>query len=388
MDTFFWLYVVSGALLIVIALLPSFVPIREQRPDGQRGISRAGQILIGIAILSWLCSVTLARVQDQKNARSQSRAEAIARAETDSIISRISSVLAELRTIRDEAEASKQMQHLTLARTDSAVVTAVELAVQQQQTTAALATTLQVSRSISDSLQAGMIVSRQIADTLRWIEENARGRSSLTLAMLDRSSNPLTSIRSEWHLRIPRNDETRELLDRLYSARKQYRPSHPSARRRYALTFSPVEVSGRWVVIRTRRTEPIFLPAGVTLDFWRGDAECLHPSEHMFSARRMLDFRVLDAVFVRGSLGLTWGEAEFEISAPINIAVDDLRDACVSAGFYGDPISSLDPVWRSVELGQLNLNLPQGREGIVEFRSANEGSYGIPISWTGRMRFD
>jgi hypothetical protein len=388
MDALFWLTVVSGALAVIFSMLPSFVPVWSRGEDGKGAPTRGGQVLIGIAVISWLCSIAVSRVQDHKADKAQAEAETKAAAETDSVTRRIAGVLTEVLQIRDESEILRQLQHQALARSDSAAATAAGIVAQQHQALAELGLSLSLSRGISDTLQAGVVLSRQIADSLRAVESSAAERSRELLALVERSRNPLSSVRANLHIHIPRTPNTADLVDRLREGRRSYRLPIPFGRRTSAYRFAPVEVSGRWVVVRDGRPDPVLLPSGLTLDFWRGDPECTRFEEHLFTAQRMLNYDSLDAIFLPSGIGLNWRPTELRVHTEKNLTVDDLHGACVSAGFYGDPINADNPVWRSVEIPGLTFAFPQGRAASVKFGPPRSGGRDSPMVWRGRVELD
>jgi hypothetical protein len=99
----------------------------------------------------------------------------------------------------------------------------------------------------------------------------------------------------------------------------------------------------------------------------------------------MLNYDSLDAIFVPSGIGLNWRPTELRVYTEKNLTVDDLHGACVTAGFYGNPIDADDPVWRSVEIGDLTFAFPQGRAASVRFDPPRSEGRDSPMVWIGRV---
>lgn len=376
----FWLTIISGALGVVLTAVSALAP-QTKAADGR--LNRVGQACLFIAVTSSLSNVATSQLQDRKSDRERAAADSASQARTDSITRRLEQLAIKAEAIEAESERLRELQRLGLRQVDSVSAASRALANQQQRAIHDLGLSLALSRGMSDSLQASVALSRQIVDSLRLAEARAGERARQTLATVESSRNPLTSIRAPVSFGIPRNTPRQaEIVDRLYS------------RRRSDNRLAPVRTSGRWALVEDGSRRPIPFPAEIALDFWRGDESCEHErdGEHLLSATRRLDYNSPEVIF-SPSVGvfLNWDEDEFEIRTARNVSVDDLKDACVTLGFVGGLMYSKESMihfWGSAAITVNEFMFPQGRTASVEYRVAHDTLPGGVVAWVGRLKFD
>lgn len=369
-----------GGFLIFAYGVLEVVHEHRRRDAGARGFSRIGVWLLLVAGGGFLINTLADGFTQSRDAREKAVADSLFRARTEDITRSQRAALAEILSVRAESDSLRKLQLAALVRLDSATAAEERLSLLQQKTVRGLASELEFSRRISDSLQASVAMTRAVADTLRAAEARAAERARETLATVESSMNPVAWIRARAHMSIPRNTPTQaRAVDRLYSFRRGER------------RLPRVRSSGRWAIAEIPRQASIALPSRLTLDFWRGDSECRTHSGDLLAATIPLDYNSADVMFADG-VRIDWDQDSLEFRTARNVSVDDLMEACVTVGFYGDPMYSAESVtnlWGSATVSVSEFVFPQGRRASVEYRPDHHVSPDMSVvAWVGRMKFD
>lgn len=352
---------ITGAVALLLALIPSFADVRTKSEDGRVRFTVAGRIVLALAGAAFILTSIADQVKDHKQGKEKAAAEAEAQARTDSITRRLEGVLSETRVLRDESERLRDLQRLGLQQVDSVSRAAAALSNQQQRAIADLGLSLTLSRRISDSLQASVALSRQITDSLRLAEARADERTRQMLASVARRSNPLTSLNATFRLSFVRRDSlSARVLDALWArstVEHRLLPTYPHN--------APLRAGGE--------AFSEVLPTVVFLYLWRNeDCENSFDYNQVFvsAARRLnydsatIDFERNDDTGAVQRLHLSWDEAPFAIRTLENITVDDLGGACllVELGprFMSSPRLSVG-WWDKADVFVSAIGLPQGR---------------------------
>lgn len=360
----------AGMVLTIVSILPA----RTKNDDGR--ITRAGSAFLLLAVASSLSNFATSQIEARRAERERMSADSLAQARTDSIVRRLEHLTRRAEAIEGESERLHELQQLSLQQVRSLSDASRMLAGQQQRAIHDLDLSLAIAQRISDSLQASVTLSREIADSLRLAETRADQRTQQTLAIVERSRNPLTSLRSEFYIDLHRTDRaTGAILDELFRAYRRARGSN-------SRFFGENLVVG-----------DVWFPRGIAIAFFKpGDSDGSRTLAYVF---RSLNYDSVTVRFVSPhangpitSMRLSWRERDFELLTTRNITVDDLDGACVHLSFNQSPMFYRGQlplrIWVEADVGMGEITFPQGRRGDVGL----EVRHNPVVAWLGKLLLD
>jgi uncharacterized protein (DUF779 family) len=371
----FWLTFISGGLGLVLTAVTTLGPQTKQA-DGR--LNRVGRLLLAVAIISWFVTTVNTELQSREADRERIAADSASRARFDSTTRRLERILNASAALRGETERLRDLQRKGLLEVDSLSAVSQALSTQQQHAISELGVNLELSRLISDSLQASVVLTRQIGDSLYLVEARARERSGELLALVHRTQNPLTYLRAAVTLYLPGNSQpTEALLQQLYAT------SGPEPGSSFLERGITATVDGRPVHFG--------FPKRLSISFRPSAEECGHESqvnEPVLAQRDLTYDSAKVELFtdvtgrVTGGMQIEWPEGDFDLAAAADLSVEDLRDACVYISFSGYAGWEGAHFWRDFAISLPRIALPHGRRGRV----LPDPQYGpgMPV-WSGRL---
>jgi hypothetical protein len=345
-----WIKLISATVAFVYGVMATFTELWATDTEGARSLTKAGKVGFSLACMAFLLSTVSDYLKDRSSARTQATADSTFQAKTSEITIQQRVALAEIAAVGSQNQQLRERQEQALLQTDSVLAASRALARLQQGAAASLETNLRVSQ--------------HIADSLRQVNANINERTRETMALVHRSSNPLSSMSAPFTLFFTRSDSlSGQILDALYT--------RVMGTDQQLATATSLSINGE--------ETHVFLPDHVTLYFWHAptcDSASFNYNTVKLSAVRDLNLRDAKVVFNRDyvhhsteSLVLRWEDGPFELRTRDNLAVDDLRDACV----YVDPGLSnymgygiAHEWWYGAYISIAAVTFPQGR--IANFK--------------------
>lgn len=384
--TLFVLTQIVGASAILASLLPNFAQVRAEADDGTRRLTLVGRVVVGLGLVIWTAGGVAGWLQWYYTRKEQAVAEAKTQERTDSVNRSFTAVLSGVHAALQEGEHQRRLQGEALDRLDSLRAVAVAFTSQQERSLAALRHSLSIARRTADSLTSSVTLARQMAGDLRRFEVETSERSAQTLAMVERSRNPLAFIRADFGVGFSNDTPlSAAMVARLRAASRAVQGTRTDGRHGTVQRLALTRRSSRWVVVEDGNPVPLYLPAAVELRFSEARDDCVQPGRELLSTRRWLDYDSAAAVFTPSGASLLFSAQDIELRTAMNLTVDDLAGACVHVGFLGDPIIAHDPVWRATTIHDVDLEFPQGRRASVAFHRAQGGREGNAAVWIGRL---
>lgn len=311
-----WITLISGALALVLALLPSFANLRAQTDDGRVRFTNAGRAVLALAGVAFVFTTLADAFRERKEAGEKAAEQRAFQTRTAEITDRQQTVLQQLLELRDQTTRLRDQQHLALLRADSA---------------------RQDARSTAEQLRLST-------------EETQR--------IVQRARNPVASLEARFTIAFTTEDSTSgEVLNQLYQRSSMGRRA---VRTEYMFDDA--------LLIRGER-RPMRFPDQLTLYFTRPVNGCNAETsgETILSAERKLEFDSAAVLFHgapgRRTLYLSWRKAPFQLWTHGPVSVDDLSGACVRMSLRSN-LSTLGAVASPPAEGiqfEDGLLLPMGR---------------------------
>jgi hypothetical protein len=383
----FWFTIISAALGVLFTVFPIVAELWRKDEDGKGRPTRSGRFFFSAAGASFLVGIASTRLQDKEATRERAVADSISLARTNVLTARLTGMLREMQNLRDESTYLRGLQIQALGQVDSLSASSAILVEQQQFAIQDLRTSLAMAASISDSLQASVALSRDIAGTLQDAETQAAERTRQTLARIERSQNPLTSLRAEVKMYLPGGSSLQ--ADALLRALGGSTSTDGESNRSRLAQGILGKIGDR--------TVRFGFPETIDLRIWPGPTECPvqdNDRAPIFARRDInYDSAEVELFYDQGrtavfGLQIDLAEGDFVLSSVREISVEDLREACIHFTFYGYAGWEGAGFWDELGISLSRVLFPQGRRGEVGFDPVYDRSGRRRTGWAGRLKLD